>query len=112
DLSGLVSVSDTAEGERYVVANERGLSTRVVGYVCDPITRALSVTSLSNLRFADIQAASSNPSKNPGVVLLSLDQPRATERRHMKILGVGEYRTTWTVGLDDFPITLLHRRRD
>lgn len=70
-----------------------------------------SLAIYSNLRFADIQAASFNPSKTPGVVLLSLDQPRATERRHMRILGVGEYKPMWAVDLHDFPITSLRRRR-
>ena len=111
DLSDLVSVSDATEGERYVVGNERGLSTRIVSNICDPVTRALSVTNLSNLRFADIQAASSNPSETPGVVLLSLDRLDATERRHTTILGVGEYKPMWTLDLHDFPITSPHGRR-
>lgn len=38
-----------------------GLSTSIVDNICDLVTKALSVTNLSNLRFADIQVASSNP---------------------------------------------------
>ena len=110
DLDGLVSIRDAAEGERYVLGNERGLATRIVGNICDPVTTALSVANLSNLRFADIQAASSNPSKTPDVVLLSLDRPGATGRRHMKMLCVGEYKPMWTVDLHDFPITSFHGR--
>ena len=61
--------------------------------------------------FAGIQAASSNPSKTPNTVLLSSDRPGATERRHMKILGVGKYKPMWIVDLHYFPIASSRRRR-
>ena len=50
--------------------------------------------------------------KNTWHCFAFVDQPGATERRHMKILGAGENKTLWTVDLYNFPTTSLHGRRD
>jgi hypothetical protein len=44
------------EREQYLVGNEIGLTARFVRHVCDPVAKALSVTSLQGLIFADIQS--------------------------------------------------------
>jgi hypothetical protein len=49
-------VSDPLVGEQYLVGNEIGLTARFVRHVCDPVAKALSVTSLQGLIFADFQS--------------------------------------------------------
>lgn len=99
NLTNMVS-GDSSEGDKYVVGNELSVSSRIINNICDPVMRALAATHLSDLRFADIHTVVSNPSKIPDVILLSLSPSDAT-----MILGVGEYKTWWTVDLHSFPIT-------
>lgn len=99
NLTNMVN-SDSSEGDKYVVGNELGVSSRIVNNICDPVMRGLAATHSCSLRFADIHTVVWNPSKIPDVVLLSLGPSDATT-----ILGVGEYKTWWTVDLHSFPIT-------
>lgn len=71
NLTNMVS-GDSSEGDKYVVGNELGVSSRIISNICDPVMRGLAATHLSNLRFADTHTVVWNPSKIPDVVLLSL----------------------------------------
>lgn len=108
DLHTHVSLTDPAEGEKYVVGNELGLTARIIHNICDPVAKALSVTSLSGLRFCDIQALTTSD-LIPDVVVGILDSSASGQRP--KMVAVGEVKPFWLVHLDDYPITLPPNRR-
>jgi hypothetical protein len=101
DLSGHVSITDAPEGERFVVGSELGLTGRFHQHVCDAVTKALSTTRLSHLRFGDIQAL--RPSyasrKVPDISLFAM-----LAGASLKPLLVGELKTFWTFPLENCSI--------
>lgn len=111
DLDIQVSLTDPPEGEKYVVGNELGLTARIIHNICDPVAKALSVTSLSGLRFCDIQALTSS-NLISDVVLGILASSEIPEQQPPKAIAAGEVKPFWIVYLEDFPITSpLDRRR-
>lgn len=105
DLSGQVSLSDSAEGEKYMVGNELGLTGRFAKNVCDPVTKALSVTRLRNLFFGDIQCVRLNPTLIPDVVLLSTENPGLPRRDNTAAIATGEIKTFWTFDLENYRLS-------
>lgn len=53
-LSGNVSLTDSLEGEKFIVRNKLGLTDQFTWNVCDAVIKALLVTTLSHLHFGDI----------------------------------------------------------
>lgn len=98
DLTAEVSLTDSAEGEKYVVGNELGLTARFVANVCDPVAKALSVTSEGHVRFGDIQAVKLGPTSFPGVTLLGLGSENTS------LLALVELKPFWTFTLEQYPI--------
>ncbi|EHA21124.1 hypothetical protein ASPNIDRAFT_123131, partial [Aspergillus niger ATCC 1015] len=84
--------------ETFAVGSGLGLTGRFSKHICDAVTKALSVTSLSHLRFGDYQTIRPFESdKIPNLVMLTVP-------RHKILLG-GEIKTFWTVFLEDYPVT-------
>jgi hypothetical protein len=112
DLSANVSLTDALEGERFVVGNELGLTSRFNRNVCDVVTKALSVSTLSHARFGDIQSVEPNTTLFPDVVALTFTNPQSPVRPEGHLLAAGELKTFWTVELENYPVTseLMARR--
>lgn len=108
DLHTHVSLTDPAEGEKYLVGNELGLTARIIHNICDPVAKALSVTSLSGLRFCDIQALTTSDLV-PDVVVGILNSSASGQRPNT--VAVGEVKPFWLVRLQNYPITLPPDRR-
>jgi hypothetical protein len=112
ELSAPVCLTDAPEDERFVVGNELGLTARFIRNVCDPVTKAFSVSSLSNLRFGDIHSVKLQPASFPDVIVLGFTNALAPVRQEGHLLVVGELKTFWTVELEQYPVTstLMERR--
>ncbi|KAL4779635.1 hypothetical protein BJX76DRAFT_340249 [Aspergillus varians] len=106
-----VQISKSDDIERYIVANELGLTGRFVKNVCDPVTKALSVTELSNLGFGDVHSIEYVTAHIPDVIVLRRSNVQNLTREDLSITAVGEIKTYWTLGLQHFPITLPIARR-
>lgn len=72
----------------------------------DPVSKALSTTALSYIRFDDIQAVDSASPVFPDIVLATLGSTGA-----LNLLAAGELKTWWTVKLEDFHVTSPIQRR-
>ncbi|ODM22862.1 hypothetical protein SI65_00451 [Aspergillus cristatus] len=68
DLSKPVSKTDSSEGEKYLIRNKRGLATRFVHNVCDPVAKALSTTSYQDLVFGDVEGVQSSDDSFLGLI--------------------------------------------
>lgn len=110
DLRAHVSLTDPPEGEKYFVGNELGLTARIIHNICDPVAKALSVTSLSGLRFCDIQALTASD-LIPDVVVGILASLGVSGQRHPKAVAAGEVKPFWLVHPEDYPMTLPPNRR-
>lgn len=111
DLSGEVSLSDSVGNERFLVGCELGLTTRFVRNVCDPVAKALSVTSLSDTIFGDIYAVEASPTTIPDVVLLNVPNPDSPTPGTARLICVGELKTFWTFRLENYPAdSTIYRR--
>jgi hypothetical protein len=87
-----VSIHD--ENELYTVGNELGLSGRFVRNLCDPVMRALEpLSSMSSMRFADIQAITYDTTSILPDVSLGLVTTQCTPDN---VYLVGELKTPWT----------------
>lgn len=96
DFSQLVPLTDEAEDHR--TASEMGLTGRYTKHVCDAVTKALSVTHLSNMKFGDYQALPNyDPEKVPDIIMLSVLEVMA--------LLVGVLKTEWILSLESHPIS-------
>lgn len=96
DFSQLVPLTDEAEDHR--TASEMGLTGRFTKHVCDAVTKALSVTHLSNMKFGDYQALPNyDPEKVPDIIMLSVLEVMA--------LLVGVLKTEWTLSLESHSIS-------
>lgn len=63
-----VSLSDSAEGEWYIVGCELRLTTRFIWNICDPVTKAFSVADLLNVHLGDMQSIGHDYSiRGPGL---------------------------------------------
>lgn len=96
DLNGLVSLTDSAEGEKFVVGSGLGLTGRFTANLC--------YTRLRNLMFGDITAVDPDTSSIPNIVLLS------TTNGQPETVMVGELKTLWTVNLERFPPSLANSK--
>lgn len=92
-----ISITDSPEGDFYCVGSELGLTTRFVRYVCDPVTKALSVSDLS-LQFGDMQSFRQHPLIIPDVTLAILGSSPA------RLIAAGELKTWWTVNLEEITV--------
>lgn len=100
DFSGMVSITDSLEGEKYVVANKLGLTARFIQNVCEPINKALSVAGFPSLRFGDVQAVAASDPLFPDAVMLQINS-----LGQGNLLAVGELKTYWTLRLENMPVT-------
>ncbi|PYI10207.1 hypothetical protein BO78DRAFT_306364 [Aspergillus sclerotiicarbonarius CBS 121057] len=93
DLSQHVPLTDD-QTENHALGSELGLTGRFSKHICDAVSKALSVTHLSSLKFGDYQAFSPPREADsvPDVVMLTL--PDATP------VAVGELKTYWTVNIE------------
>ena len=67
-----------------------GLTGRFTKHVCDAVTKTLSITNLSNIKFGDYQALPNyDPEKVSDTIMLSVLEVIA--------LLVGELKTDWTL---------------
>lgn len=80
--------------------------------MCDAVTKALSVSTLSNVRFGDIHSVKRATASFPDVVAMSITNPVSPVRLEGHLLLVGELKTFWTVALDQYRVTsaLVERR--
>lgn len=104
DLTLEVTLTDSGEGEQYIVGNELGLTARFVGNVCVPVAKALSVTSRHGLTFGDIQFISPDPAAIPDVVIFDSPTPHSPDGSRKRMVATGKVKTFWTFRLEDFPI--------
>lgn len=101
DLNALIPLTYDQDNE-FVVACELGLTGRMCKHACDPVIRALAVTDMSKLRFADYQALRGyNSDKVPDILMLSF--PGGIARL------VLEMKTFWTLDLQNYPVGAGHR---
>ncbi|PLN77295.1 hypothetical protein BDW42DRAFT_177037 [Aspergillus taichungensis] len=110
DLSGSVSYTHPPEPDRFVVANELGLTSRFNHHVCDAVAKALAVTGLHNVRFGDVQAVRPGLTEVPDVVALYSADPTIVSREECKLLSVGELKTWWTVSLETCRVNTTEKR--
>lgn len=103
DLGGRVSLTDSAEGERFAVGRKLGLAGRVESNLCDPVSKALSVTHLSSVRFGDAQAVE-EAFGLPDVVAFLLQNIDPNEQ-NTTLIFVGELKTYWTLNLEVAQVT-------
>ncbi|KAL4782349.1 hypothetical protein BJX76DRAFT_292860 [Aspergillus varians] len=94
-----IEIPETDETEDYMVGNERGMTTRFVKNVCDPVGKALSITRLSSMVFGDIHSATLNPPSIPDVTILRRSAIPAIHREDLSIVAIGELKTCCTVML-------------
>lgn len=102
DLTGNISLTDPApgEGDRYIVANELGLTSRFVANVALPLNKAYSLTTQGTLMFGDVQADSSiSSSLFPDASILYMQD------NECEVRAVGELKTYWTFPLERHPIS-------
>ncbi|KAJ5822499.1 hypothetical protein N7447_004839 [Penicillium robsamsonii] len=72
------------ENELYIVMNELGLSGRFVRNLCDPVMRALEpLSSMSSMRFADIQAITHMTNIIPNVSLGPVNTERTPDNVYL-----------------------------
>lgn len=110
DLTPEVSLTD--EDDPYV-ASELGLATRFHRYVCDPVAKALSVTTLP-LRFGGIQA-SFRPCPTSGIshlVLSELRQAMPFGSNPAITIAVRLFNPKWPVHLESFSSRSVADHRD
>jgi hypothetical protein len=94
-------VSPTAEDERFIVGCELGLTSCFNQHVCDAVTKALSTTRLSHLKFGDVQAIRPQYTsrKVPDAAMLAMSADAS-----LKPIRVGELETFWTFPLEEVPV--------
>ncbi|PWY84593.1 hypothetical protein BO94DRAFT_566707 [Aspergillus sclerotioniger CBS 115572] len=96
DLSQHVPLTGD-QTENHVIGSELGLTGRFSKHVSDAVTKALSVTHLSGLKFGDYQALPNREADSvPDVVMLTLPDADA--------VAVGKLKTYWTVNLGRYSI--------
>ncbi|CAG8906122.1 unnamed protein product [Penicillium egyptiacum] len=99
DFTGLVSLTDAVEGDFYFVGSELGLTTRFARHVCEPVSKALSVTNVP-LQFGDLQALRPNPTIVPDVTLAIFRHGTPPSAGTATLIAAGELKTWWTVDLE------------
>ena len=104
DLDGNVKV--TSEEERFIVANELGVTSRFIKNICDSVSSALSVTRLRDVFFGDIQSVNvAAPLRIPDVTVSRVTNPQSLQGNALRVVAVGELKTWWMIELEQFPIT-------
>lgn len=105
-----VSLTDTPEGDSYFVGSELGLTTRFARHVCEPVAKALSVSNLP-LKFGDLQALIQNPLVIPDVALAVFGPAIPPSTPRSALIAAGEFKTWWTVNLEDVTVRSRLERR-
>lgn len=105
DLDGPVSLIESRNGERYLTANEPGLTARFVRNLCDPVSEALSVTHLRQVMFGDIHSVRKTTEEIPDLVMVKVVDPEQPSRQTTVLVLVGEMKTWWTFELELFPVS-------
>lgn len=101
DLNFEVPHNDFAGDEIYLVGNETGLSGRFVNNVCIPVARILTHSSQPHFVIGDIQSFMVTPPIVPDVsVGITITSDSITQ---IKI--VGEFKTWWTLEIDQMSIS-------
>lgn len=104
NFTDLVSLTDVVEGDFYFVGSDLGLTTRFARHVCDPVSKALSVTNVP-LQFGDLQALRPNPAIIPDVTLANFGHGTTPSVGTATLIAAGELRTWWTVDLEHHTVT-------
>lgn len=106
NLDGSVSISDSSEPERYTVGNETGLMARFIRNVCDPVVKALSVTTANGIMFGDIQSVKPLTGFLPDLAIIDSPTPDHPTTDTSRLIAVGELKTFWTCTLANYPARL------
>ena len=108
DLNFQAGHVDSPGGETYLVGNEIGLSGRFINNVCNPVAKILSHASQLAIIMGDVQAFEVPTSDVIPDVSIGIILSGNVSQAQVKI--VGEFKTYWTVALDQFslsnPVTL------
>jgi hypothetical protein len=104
NFTDLVSLTDAVEGDSYYVGSELGLTTRFARHICDPVSKAMSVTNVP-LRFGDLQALRPNPTSIPDVTLAIFQHGTPPSAETATLIAAGELKTWWTVDLEHHTVT-------
>lgn len=111
NLSGQISLTDSAEEEKFAVGSARGFAGRVVNNLCSPVAKALSVTPLSNLRFGDAQAVKDTVGLPDVVAFLLRNTNTSPPNEQGVLIMAGELKPSWNLTLVDVRSPLQRRRR-
>ena len=97
NLSQPVPLTDD-RSEDFLVGSELGLTGRFSKHICDAVTKALSITNLSNLKFGDYQVLEPTERNKSVPDVIMVDSINST------VVVVGELESFWTVQLERYPI--------
>jgi len=103
DLSKPAGKADSSEGEKYLIRNQRGLATRFVHYVCDPVAKALSTTFYQYLVFENVEGVQSSDDSFLGLI----NQRPETEGNgydHNTPVAAGDVKRFWISKLEKYPV--------